>query len=178
MLPYGARELAASFRTVRKNTIAVAMDIPADRYEFRPAPDVRTVQNLLTHVALVYRFQYKVHAIERRSTLDGFDYVAFSTAQRAEEEKPRSKDEVVELLAAEGETWSAWLDSLTDEFLIEPVHFTSVPPSSKTRLEMLMSVKEHEMHHRGQLMLIQRLLGIVPHLTREREARRAEMARR
>lgn len=30
------------------------------------------------------------------------------------------------------------------------------------------------MHHRGQLMLIQRMLGIVPHLTRQREARRRE----
>jgi uncharacterized damage-inducible protein DinB len=30
------------------------------------------------------------------------------------------------------------------------------------------------MHHRGQLMLVQRLLGIVPHLTREREARMAQ----
>jgi uncharacterized damage-inducible protein DinB len=36
-------------------------------------------------------------------------------------------------------------------------------------------VKEHEMHHRGQLMLIQRLLGIVPHLTRRREARMKEL---
>ena len=27
------------------------------------------------------------------------------------------------------------------------------------------------MHHRGQLMLIERVLGIVPHLTRERQAR-------
>jgi len=37
-------------------------------------------------------------------------------------------------------------------------------------------VKEHEMHHRGQLMLIQRMLSITPHLTREQEARRAAMA--
>jgi hypothetical protein len=29
------------------------------------------------------------------------------------------------------------------------------------------------MHHRGQLMLIERLIGIVPHLTRQREARAA-----
>ncbi len=36
---------------------------------------------------------------------------------------------------------------------------------------MLLSTKEHKMHHRGQLMLIERLLGIVPHLTRERQAR-------
>jgi uncharacterized damage-inducible protein DinB len=40
-----------------------------------------------------------------------------------------------------------------------------------------MSIKEHEMHHRGQLMLIERLLGVVPHLTRQREERqRARVA--
>ena len=38
---------------------------------------------------------------------------------------------------------------------------------------MLMSAKEHEMHHRGQLMLLQRLIGITPHLTRESQARMA-----
>jgi len=40
---------------------------------------------------------------------------------------------------------------------------------------MILSVKEHEMHHRGQLMLIQRMLKIVPHLTRNMEARLAQM---
>ena len=42
-------------------------------------------------------------------------------------------------------------------------------PPAKTRFEMLMSVKEHEMHHRGQLMLMQRMIGLVPHLTRRRQ---------
>jgi len=36
---------------------------------------------------------------------------------------------------------------------------------------MLLSVKEHEVHHRGQLMLTERMLGIVPHLTRARQNR-------
>ena len=27
-------------------------------------------------------------------------------------------------------------------------------------------MKEHEMHHRAQLMLIERMIGIMPHLTR------------
>ena len=39
---------------------------------------------------------------------------------------------------------------------------------------MILSVKEHEMHHRGQVMLVQRMLGIVPHLTRQREERMAQ----
>ena len=48
-------------------------------------------------------------------------------------------------------------------------------PASKTRFEFLLGVKEHEMHHRGQLMLIERMVGIVPHLTREMTARMATM---
>jgi len=64
---------------------------------------------------------------------------------------------------------------VSDEFLAEHVHFPApMQPPSKSRFEMLLGVKEHEMHHRGQLMLAERLIGIVPHLTREMEERRAQ----
>ena len=49
-------------------------------------------------------------------------------------------------------------------------------PASKSRFEMVLSVKEHEMHHRGQLMLVERMIGVVPHLTREMQARFAAAA--
>jgi hypothetical protein len=42
---------------------------------------------------------------------------------------------------------------------------------------MLIRTKEHEMHHRAQLMFIKRLPGIVPHLTRNRQ-RPAETAQK
>ena len=57
MTYYGAKELAEAFRTVRKNTILVAEDIPESQYNFKPAEDVRTVEKLLTHIALAPRFQ-------------------------------------------------------------------------------------------------------------------------
>jgi uncharacterized damage-inducible protein DinB len=41
---------------------------------------------------------------------------------------------------------------------------------------MLLSPKEHEMHHRGQLMLVQRVIGQVPHLTRQMTERMAQHA--
>jgi uncharacterized damage-inducible protein DinB len=53
---------------------------------------------------------------------------------------------------------------------------TGMMPPSKSRFEMILSVKEHEMHHRGQLMLIERLVGIVPHMTREMQSRLAAAA--
>ena len=33
------------------------------------------------------------------------------------------------------------------------------------------------MHHRGQLMLVERMLGITPHLTRQMQERMAAMQR-
>jgi len=171
---YGSTELAQSFRTVRKNTVEAARDIPEDKYEFSPAPDCRSVEKLLTHIALGYRFQHRVHAVERLSSMAGFDFFAVMGELAAKEAEPRTKNEVIALLEDEGEVWATFLDSLSDEFLAETISFPvefSQPP--KSRLEMILSVKEHEMHHRGQVMLIQRMLGIVPHLTRQREARSA-----
>ncbi len=171
MTYYGARELAESLRTVRKNTIQIAEDIPEAQYGFTVTPGWRTVSQLLTHIAHGYRFQQQIHAVERRTTLTGFDFPAWSERLRAEEVQPRDKAQIVDMLKREGDAWASWIESRSDEFLAERVQSLGEPPSSKSRFEMLLSTKEHEMHHRGQLMLIERLLGIVPHLTRQRQAR-------
>ncbi len=66
---YGGKELAASFRTVRKNTLAIAEDIPEEKYDFRPMPETRSVGELLAHIGLAPDFQRKINAEERRSIL-------------------------------------------------------------------------------------------------------------
>jgi uncharacterized damage-inducible protein DinB len=171
---YTGKDLADSFRTVRKNTIVIANDIPEDKYDFRPSVGTRTVGELLSHIALAYSFQYQLQAVERRSTLEGFDFPSLMQRLAAEEKQPRTKAQVINLLNTSGEKWAGWLQGLTDEFLGERVQMPKgATPPSRTRFEMVMSVKEHEMHHRGQLMLIERLVGIVPHLTREMQARMA-----
>ena len=84
----------------------------------------------------------------------------------AEEAKPRTKAEIVELLRTEGEQFAEWMETLTPEALAETVTEPD-GKTAKTRFERLLSAKEHEMHHRAQLMLIERQLGIVPHLTKQ-----------
>lgn len=176
---YGGKELAESFRTVRKNTLAIAEDIPEDKYGFQAAPDTRSVGELLTHIALSQSFQKQVHAEERRTTLAGFDFPALMQRLQAEAKVPRTKAQVIELLTKEGENWANWLEGLDDNFLGETVTMPpGATPPSRTRFDMLLSVKEHEMHHRGQLMLIERILGIVPHLTRRMQERFAANAAR
>jgi uncharacterized damage-inducible protein DinB len=92
----------------------------------------------------------------------------------AEENRPRTKAETIAFLASEGDRFASYLEDLSDEFLSEAVTMPpGADPSSRTRIAMLMSAKEHGMHHRGQLMLIERMMGITPHLTREAQARTA-----
>jgi len=175
MAQYGSKELAQSFRTVRKNTIEAARDIPEDKYDFSPAPACLSVEKLLTHIALGYRFQHRVNAVEKLSSMAGVDFPAMMAELGAKEAEPRTKSQVIAMLEEEGEIWAAFLDGVSDEFLAESVSFPpefSQPP--KSRFELILGVKEHEMHHRGQVMLIQRLLGIVPHLTRQRAERMAQ----
>jgi len=171
---YGAKELAESFRTVRKNTITIAQDLPEENYIFRPATESRSPGELLAHIALAHNFQYQVHATERRTTLEAFDFPSLLKRLVAEEQVPRTKDQIVEMLRSSGEHWAGWVQGLSDDFLAERVLMPAgMTPPSKSRFEMILSVKEHEMHHRGQLMLIERLLGIVPHMTREMQSRLA-----
>ncbi len=169
---YGAKQLADSFRTVRKNTLAIAQDIPEEKYSFRPAPDTRSVGELLAHIALSNGFQNQIHAEERRTTLAGFDFPALMQRLSAEEKTSRTKEQTVVLLKTSGDKWAGWLQGLTDDFLGEQVAMPQgAAPASRSRFDMLLSVKEHEMHHRGQLMLVERMIGIVPHLTRDMQAR-------
>ena len=173
---YGAKELAESFRTVRKNTITIAEEIPEEQYGFRPAPNTRTVGELLAHISLYPSVQYQVHGEERRTSLAGFDFPAVMQRMTAEEKVPRSKDQTLAMLHSAGDKFAGWLDGLTESFLGEQVGARPGIDMSKSRFEMILSVKEHEMHHRGQLMLIERMLGIVPHMTRAAQARRAALA--
>ena len=174
---YGGKELAESFRTVRKNTITIVQELPEERYSFRPAPNTRSVGELLAHISMAYTFQYQIHGQEHRTSLEGFDFPSLMQRLVAEEKKPRSKEQTLEMLRSSGEQWAGWLEGLSESFLGEQVQMRAgMTPAAKSRFEMILSVKEHEMHHRGQLMLIERMVGVVPHLTRELQARMAAVA--
>jgi uncharacterized damage-inducible protein DinB len=172
---YGAKELAAAFRTVRKNTIQIAEEIGEEQYSFRPAPGTRTVAETLIHVAIITRVPHQIHAVEHLDDLSKFGFWDFFGALLVMEKKPHTKAQILALLQEEGERFAGWLDTLNDEFLAEMVTMRPEMGSPKSRFEMLLGPKEHEMHHRGQLMLVERLLGITPHLTRQMEARLAAM---
>jgi uncharacterized damage-inducible protein DinB len=178
MTYYGAKELARSFRTVRKNTLAVARDIPEDQYGFRPSPDSRSVAEILAHLAVTTAGSHEGHAVNKVKTFVGFDFGALVRRRQEQERQLTTKAQILEALERSGEAWAAYLEQVPESELADEIPFAPpAEPQAKSRFEMILSLKEHEMHHRAQLMVVERLLGIVPHLTRERLARMAPAAK-
>ena len=167
---YGSKDMADSWRTVRKNTIQVAEDIPEDNYAFRAAPDTMSVAEILAHLAATPHWAIQCHFVEKKSVVAMEDFGKWMGEIGAASKTLTTKAALVDALKSNGETVAAGLEAMTDAQLGEKV---GLPMGDKTRFEMLLGLKEHEMHHRAQLFLIERMVGIVPHLTRARQAAQA-----
>jgi uncharacterized damage-inducible protein DinB len=173
---YGTKQLADSFRTVRKNTLAIAEEIPEDKYSFKASPDVMSVGEMLAHLAVSPMWQIDLHTRK----VDKVDFALFGAhlaQSKAEEQALGSKAEIVRALKENGEKFASFVEGFDEAALQSMVSFPPQVGQPKSRFEMLLGPKEHEMHHRGQLMLVQRLLGQVPHLTRARQAMQAQAGR-
>jgi hypothetical protein len=85
MTYYGGKHLADAFRTVRKNTIVIAQDIPEDKYTFSAAPNTRTVSQLLIHIAVSPAWQQELHS-ERVASLEGYDFAGRFKKDKADEQ--------------------------------------------------------------------------------------------
>jgi uncharacterized damage-inducible protein DinB len=176
MINYGGKELAAAFRTVRKNTLQIAEDIPESKYGFKATPDTRSIAQSLVHIAVSPEFSYYIHG-NRIEDLAKVNFPELSRKIGSEEAKAWTKAEIIALLEAQGERFASYLEGLPESFLAERVNMPlGDDPATRSRFEMLLGPKEHEMHHRGQLMTLERLVGVVPHLTRQRQEQQAARA--
>ena len=176
MTYYGGKELAAAFRTVRNNTIQIAEDFPESQYNFTPAPDTSSVAQTLAHIAVSTGFQSHIHE-NKVTDMKTVKFMELMPVFKAEESQPRTKAEMIAFLKDKGDAFASYLEGLPEAFLAEQVTMPpGMEPPTKSRFEMLLSAKEHEMHHRGQLMTMQRMNGIVPHVTRAAQERFARMS--
>ena len=88
MTYYGGTELADSFRTVRKNTLVIAEEIPEAQFDFRTTDEVRSVAELLSHIAISASRNYEMHAVNRVTTFEGFDWSTFLEKWKQKERAP------------------------------------------------------------------------------------------
>ncbi len=150
-------------RAVRANTVAMADDIPDSAYTFRPTPTTRSVAETLVHIAWLGTADRILHEEEHLETVEGFDFPALLRTSAVEEKRPRTKAEILEFLRTEGERQIRWLEQLPEAVLAERVQLPG--GGSVSRFEMLLATKEHELQHRAQLTIIDRLIGVTPRST-------------
>jgi uncharacterized damage-inducible protein DinB len=143
-------------------------------YGFQATPGARTVAQTLVHINATTAFPLIVHRDQKLKTLEGFNFMAVLGPVMAEEQKPHTKAEIVAKLKASRDDFAAWLEKVPESLLAESVGQMG-GQEPKTRFQMILGQKEHEMHHRGQLMMMERMLGQVPHLTRQMQERMAQM---
>jgi uncharacterized damage-inducible protein DinB len=168
---YGAKEMAESFRTVRKNTIQVAEDIPEEKYSYRAAPDTMSIGELLAHLAATPHWAQQCFFIEKKTNVSMEDFGRWMGELGGQAKALTSKAQIIDALKANGEKFAQQIESLSEADLARSI---TAPNASKSQFEMLLGIKEHEMHHRAQLFLMERMIGIVPHLTRARQEMMAQ----
>src|SRR4051812_9334084 len=114
MTYYGAKQLAESFRTVRKNTIAIAEEIPEAQYSFRATPEVMSVAEMLAHLATVYLWQIDLHS-QHVSHISADMFARFRQEAAAAQQALKTKADIVQALRENGQRLAVFFESLSEE---------------------------------------------------------------
>lgn len=157
-------EALEAWEYTRAGVIAEAESIPADRYDFRPAPESRSVAELLVHIVESGR----VMAGELTRPDGDFrrqSYAAHLREHAGEIASDQPKDALVALLRDSGDEGRRRIREAGELGMLQRIRrFDGV---EGTRLAWMNHGIDHESYHRGQLALYVRLLGRVPALTRQ-----------
>ena len=150
--PSLAKEIAASFQRASTEILDVAEAMPADKYGYKPTPEISSFGEQLAHVAgITQRF--------------------IDTAKGVKTEAPHhaatTKPEIMELLKKTFQNAQEMINPLTDAQLLEPVKFP-FGDRTVTRATYWQGPLYQIRNHHGQLVVYLRMNGIVPPTTARR----------
>jgi len=137
--------------------------IPPKRWDFRPAPEVRSVREIVVHVLEIAMMM--TGELTREDT--NFHRAPFPKllkmyAQPAYKAKTRS--ELMRLLTTQLRDGQKKFRACGELHMLQLI--TRFDGNPGTRMAWLMHGIDQEMYHRGQITVYARLLGIEPALTR------------
>jgi len=149
--PSLAKELAASFQRAATEILDVAEVMPAEKYGFKPTPEISSFGDQLVHVAgITQRFI---------DTANGTKTDAHHGAM--------AKPEIIGLLKKTFQGAQEMITPLTDAQLLEPVKFP-FGDRTVTRATFWQGPLYQIRNHHGQLVVYLRMNGIVPPTTARR----------
>lgn len=153
--------LIEGWREVRAGFIEEVSQIPADQFSFRAAPDTRSVAELLQHVVEAQKLLVGESArpdtnLRRQSFADHIQEYA------PEVSSIKDKNGLLEIMRSSMETTEATIRGAGDHLNGSMQRFDG---KELSKLDFLNFALAHEMYHRGQLTVYERLLSIEPALT-------------
>ncbi len=147
---------------VRQGVIAEVENLPADRFDERPAEGFRTVRELVDHIlesGLLMKELLREDGDFRRSP-----YPDLIAEHAGDLPRGRSKKEQLALLRDTHRELDAAFREAGELHMLQHIHrFDGLPG---TRLAWFEHGVAHEYYHCGQLALTARVMGVVPALTK------------
>jgi len=137
------------FNSIRRRTLAFARAIPTDQVNWSPREHEFTFGDILRHLAAVEKIT--IYAVVNKK---------WKAYPGHAQDLAREMKEIVDYLEATHAEAMTMLRTLPDTDLQQPRTALAGPPLKAWRL--LMSIIEHEIHHRSQLASHLTMLGITP----------------
>ncbi|HEX4133146.1 MAG TPA: DinB family protein [Bryobacteraceae bacterium] len=136
---------------VRDNLLKMAEKMPAEYYTFKPAPEIETFGQRLSHIAGANL--YICAGVAGRTT-------------RANRPDPASKTALIALLKESSAACDSLFASLTDAAALEKINShlggPFPPEATRTKLSTLYNLIRHSNEMYGYMCVYLRLKGIVP----------------
>jgi uncharacterized damage-inducible protein DinB len=140
-------DLLRAFDTARGRTVRLAALIPDHALDWGPAPGAFTCADIVRHLAAAERFTFVEIAVGGASRYPGHDKAL-----------AYGKEGVLAYLDTLHDQSMALLQTLDDDALERRI--TTPAGAQIPTWRWLQLMAEHEAHHRGQLYLMLRLLGV------------------
>lgn len=148
-----AKELLETWMNQGNKLIEMAMEFPADKYDYRPTEEVRSFGEIVRHIA-ASNFRYIRGEQGRPYDADEFKPENFT-----------GKDDYVRLLQRCYQEGAEVLQPENDHEMLEPVK-NPYGDYSTSRYAYWMQAVENAAEHYGNLVVYYRLNGIVPPASR------------
>ncbi len=157
------REALEAWAYARSSLVDEVEAVPAGRFDFRPAPESRTLAELVLHV--VRSGMMMAGELSRPDgdfTRQGFE--AHLREHASGVEGAVEKEELLRVLRDTHADGERRLRAAGAEHMLRPIR--QFDGSHASRLGWMHHGIGHEEYHRGQVALYARMMGLVPALTR------------
>jgi uncharacterized damage-inducible protein DinB len=153
-----------AWRYERQGLIREVENIPADKFDFRPTVEVRTVGELVQHI-LEGSMMMVGELTRDEPNFRRMPYLQLMEEHAAAVKHTKKKDELIALLESQVDDGITRFKEVGADAMMGPV--INFGGSTWSRMQWFFHAMNEEHYHRGQLATYERLLGLVPALTQQ-----------